>query len=38
VKDQLEVIIAKNRNGPVGTIDLFCNIACNAIRNAGVNS
>jgi replicative DNA helicase len=38
VKDQLDIIIAKNRNGPVGTIDLFCNIACNAIRNAAVHS
>jgi replicative DNA helicase len=36
VKDQIEIIIAKNRNGPVGTVDLFCNIACNAIRNAAV--
>jgi replicative DNA helicase len=38
VKDKLEVIIAKNRNGPVGTVDLFCNIACNAIRDAAVHS
>lgn len=36
VKDQLEIIIAKNRNGPVGTVELFCNIACNAIRDAAV--
>jgi replicative DNA helicase len=34
VQNQLEVIIAKNRNGPVGAIDLFCNIGCNAIRDA----
>ena len=33
-KDQLEAIIAKQRNGPTGTINLFCNIACNAIRDA----
>jgi replicative DNA helicase len=38
VKDQLEIIIAKNRNGPIGTVDLFCNIACNAIRHAAVRS
>ncbi len=34
VQNQLELIVAKNRNGPVGNIELFCNIACNAIRNA----
>ena len=33
VKDQLEVIVAKQRNGPTGTVSLFCNIACNAIRD-----
>jgi len=32
-KDQLEVIIAKQRNGPVGTVKLFCDIACNAVRD-----
>jgi replicative DNA helicase len=32
-KDQLEVIIAKQRNGPVGTVNLFCDIACNAVRD-----
>jgi len=34
VKDRLEAIIAKQRNGPTGTINLFCNIACNAVRDA----
>jgi replicative DNA helicase len=32
-KDQLEAIVAKQRNGPTGTVHLFCNIACNAIRD-----
>jgi len=34
--DQLEAIIAKQRNGPTGTVHLFCNIACNAVRDAEV--
>jgi replicative DNA helicase len=34
-KDQLEAIVAKQRNGPTGTVKLFCNIACNAVRDLG---
>jgi replicative DNA helicase len=34
-KDQLEAIVAKQRNGPTGTVHLFCNIACNAVRDEG---
>ncbi len=35
VKNQLEVITAKNRNGPTLTKDLFCDIAASAIRPDG---
>jgi replicative DNA helicase len=35
VKDQLEAIVAKQRNGPTGTVKLFCDIACNAVRDLG---
>lgn len=33
-QNKLEFIIAKQRNGPVKTIDLFVDIACSAVRNA----
>ena len=33
VENQLEAIVAKQRNGPVGTVTLFCDIACNAVRS-----
>jgi replicative DNA helicase len=34
-KDQIEAIVAKQRNGPTGTVKLFCDIACNAVRDLG---
>lgn len=34
VKNLVEVLIAKNRNGPTGTVNLFCDIGASAIRNA----
>ncbi|WP_051380510.1 replicative DNA helicase [Bradyrhizobium sp. WSM1743] len=33
VKHDLETIIAKQRNGPTGTVKLFCDIGCNAVRD-----
>jgi replicative DNA helicase len=33
VENVVEVNIAKQRNGPVGAIELFCDIACNAFRD-----
>jgi replicative DNA helicase len=35
VQNDLEANVAKQRSGPVGTVQLFCNIGANAIRNAG---
>jgi replicative DNA helicase len=32
-QNKLEFIIAKQRNGPLTTIDLFADMACGAIRN-----
>ena len=32
-KDQIEVIVAKQRNGPTGTLKMFCDIGCNAVRD-----
>ena len=34
VENKLEFIIAKQRNGPTGTIDLFIDVAASAVRNA----
>jgi replicative DNA helicase len=33
VQNSLEAIIAKQRNGPTGTVPIFFNAACNAARN-----
>jgi replicative DNA helicase len=33
VQNKLEFHIAKQRNGPIATVDLFCDIACSAVRN-----
>lgn len=33
VENKLEFMIAKQRNGPVKTVDLFVDIACSAVRN-----
>ncbi|MDL2408738.1 DnaB-like helicase C-terminal domain-containing protein [Rhizobium calliandrae] len=33
-QNRLEFIIAKQRNGPTRTVDLFVDIACSAVRNA----
>ncbi|MEI5680482.1 MULTISPECIES: replicative DNA helicase [unclassified Mesorhizobium] len=34
VQNELEFIIAKQRNGPTKTVKLFVDIACSAVRNA----
>jgi replicative DNA helicase len=33
VQNRLEVILAKQRNGPIGTVELFCDVAANAARD-----
>jgi replicative DNA helicase len=32
-RNEIEIAIAKQRNGPTGTIELYCNMAANAIRD-----
>lgn len=32
-ENRLEIIIEKQRAGPTGTIEAFCNIGCNAVRD-----
>lgn len=34
-ENKLDLLIEKQRSGPIGTVKLFCDIASNAIRNAG---
>jgi replicative DNA helicase len=34
VANDLEAIVAKQRNGPIGTVHLFYDVGCNAIRDA----
>lgn len=36
-RHSLEFIVAKNRNGRLGTVDAFIDIGANAVRNAGVS-
>jgi replicative DNA helicase len=35
-RHRLEVSIAKQRNGPIATVDLYVDVACSAIRNAAL--
>ncbi len=37
VRNKIEVIVEKNRGGPAGTVDLFCDIACAVIRDLDRN-
>jgi len=32
-ESQMELIIAKNRQGPTGTVQLWCDMATNAVRD-----
>lgn len=32
-ENRLELLIEKQRGGPTGTVEVFCNIGCNAIRD-----
>ena len=33
VQNRLELIIEKQRSGPIGTIDLWCDMASNVVRD-----
>ena len=33
VQSKLELIIEKQRSGPIGTVDLFCDVAANVVRD-----
>lgn len=32
-RHEMEIIVAKQRNGPVGTVEVYCNPGANALRN-----
>lgn len=32
-ENKLELLVEKQRAGPTGTVDVFCNIGCNAVRD-----
>jgi replicative DNA helicase len=31
--NSLELLVAKNRNGPTSTVHLYCDMACNVVRD-----
>ena len=31
-KNEIEVLVAKVRNGPIGTVKLWCSMDCNVVR------
>ena len=33
VKNKMELLIEKQRSGPIGTIDLWCDMAANVVRD-----
>jgi replicative DNA helicase len=32
-RNRIELLVAKNRNGPTRTVDLFCDPGCNVVRD-----
>lgn len=36
-QNKLELLVEKQRAGPTGTVEVFCNIGCNAVRNLDEN-